>query len=106
LGGSNASGVVFAESIQWGAAPPSLSPGAQTAALFGASGKEGPFVLRLKFPAGFIVPPHRHSKDELVTILSGRFSVTAGEKVDRAAIKPATAGSLFHLPAPPWLWTS
>jgi len=91
--------VVPAESIQWGAAPPSLPPGAQAAALLGAPGKEGPFVLRLKFPAGFIVPPHRHSKDEMVTVLSGRFSITPGEKVDRADVKPATAGSFFHLPA-------
>jgi quercetin dioxygenase-like cupin family protein len=90
---------VSAESIQWGAAPPSLPPGAQAAALLGAPGKEGPFVLRLKFPAGFVVPPHRHSKDELVTVLSGRFSITSGEKIDRAAVKPVTAGSFFHLPA-------
>ena len=90
---------VSAESVRWGAAPPSLPPGAQAAALLGAPGKEGPFVLRLKFPAGFVVPPHRHSKDEMVTVLSGRFSITSGEKVDRAAIKPVTAGSFFHLPA-------
>jgi quercetin dioxygenase-like cupin family protein len=91
--------VVSAESVQWGAAPASLPPGAQAAALLGAPGKEGPFVLRLKFPAGFVVPPHRHSKDELVTVLSGRFSITSGEKVDRAAVKPLPAGSFFHLPA-------
>src|SRR5690606_30355346 len=55
--------VVSADAITWGKAPPSLPPGAQAAVLLGNPGKEGPFVLRLKFPANFVVPPHRHSKD-------------------------------------------
>jgi quercetin dioxygenase-like cupin family protein len=56
-------------------------------------------VLRLRFPAGFVVPPHRHSKDELVTVISGRFSVTTGETVDRAAIKPLPPASFVHIPS-------
>jgi quercetin dioxygenase-like cupin family protein len=91
--------VVAADAINWGPAPPSLPPGAQAAALLGSPGKEGPFVLRLKFPAGFIVPPHRHSKDEFVTVISGKVTITHGEKVDRASLKPLPAGSFFHLPA-------
>ncbi len=63
--------MVPADTIQWGPAPPSLPPGAQAAVLLGSPAKEGPFVLRLKFPAGFVVPPHRHSKDEFVTVISG-----------------------------------
>jgi len=91
--------VVRADAIQWGAAPPSLPPGAQAAVLMGNPAKEGPFVLRLRFPAGFIVPPHRHSKDELVTVISGAFAVTSGEKIDRAALQPLPAASFVHLPA-------
>jgi quercetin dioxygenase-like cupin family protein len=90
--------VVAGDAVKWGPAPPSLPPGAQASALFGSPGKEGPFVLRLKFPAGFIVPPHRHSKDEFVTVISGGFAIAAGEKLDPAA-KPLTAGSFVHLPA-------
>ena len=55
-------------------------------------------MLRLKFPAGFVVPPHRHSKDEFVTVLAGGFAVGAGEKLDRN-VKPLSAGSFVHLPA-------
>lgn len=91
--------VVPADAIKWGPAPASLPPGAQAAVLLGSPGKEGPFVLRLKFPAGFVVPPHRHSKDEFVTVISGGFGITAGEKVDRAAVKALPAGSFVHLPA-------
>ena len=91
--------VVRGDAVQWGPAPPSLPPGAQAAALLGSPAKEGPFVLRLKFPAGFVVPPHRHSKDELVTVISGAFGVASGEKLDRAAAKPLPAASFVHLPA-------
>jgi quercetin dioxygenase-like cupin family protein len=91
--------VVRADAVKWGAAPPSLPPGAQGAALLGSPAKEGPFVLRLKFPAGFVVPPHRHSKDELVTVLSGNFAISSGEKVDRASLTPLPPASFVHLPA-------
>lgn len=91
--------VVLADEIKWGPAPPSLPPGAQAAVLLGSPAKEGPFVLRLKFPAGFAVPPHHHSKDELVTVISGKFGIGTGEKLDRAAAKQLTPGSFVHLPA-------
>lgn len=97
---------VPADAIQWGAAPPSLPPGAQATTLLGSPGKEGPFVLRLKFPAGFVVPPHRHSKDELVTVISGKFAIASGDKIDRASMKALPAGSFIHLPAgmPHYAW--
>jgi quercetin dioxygenase-like cupin family protein len=91
--------VVPADAVRWGPAPPSLPPGAEAAILLGSPAEAGPFVLRLKFPAGFVVPPHRHSKDELVTVIAGRFAVAAGEKLDRAAAQPLPSGSFVHLPA-------
>ena len=99
--------VVAGDAVKWGPAPPSLPPGAQAAALLGSPAKEGPFVLRLKFPAGFTVPPHRHSKDEFVTVISGAFAVGAGEKLDRASLKPLPPASFVHLPAgmPHYAWT-
>jgi quercetin dioxygenase-like cupin family protein len=91
--------MVPGDAVKWGPAPPSLPPGAQAAVLLGNPAKEGAFVLRLKFPGGFTVPPHRHSKDELVTVISGRFAVAAGEKLDRTKAKSLPAGSFVHLPA-------
>ena len=90
--------VVPGDAIKWRPAPPSLPPGAQAAILLGSPAKEGPFVLRLKFPAGFVVPPHRHSKDEFVTVISGGFAIGSGEKLNRG-VKPLAAGSFVHLPA-------
>ena len=97
--------VVSGDAITWGPAPPSLPPGAQAAVLLGSPAKEGPFVLRLKFPAGFVVPPHRHSKDEFVTVISGRFAIASGEKLDRTA-SPLPPASFVHLPAgmPHYAW--
>ena len=39
-------------------------------------------------------------------MISGRFAVWAGEKLDRAAAKPLAAGSFVHLPAgmPHYAW--
>jgi quercetin dioxygenase-like cupin family protein len=98
-GSATAPTVVSGAEAHWGAAPPSLPPGAQAWVLHGSPAKEGPFVIRLRFPAGFVVPPHRHSKDELVTVISGNFSITPGDKVDRSATRALPPGSFFHLPA-------
>jgi quercetin dioxygenase-like cupin family protein len=98
--------VVSADAVKWGAAPASLPPGAQAAALLGSPGKPGPFVLRLKFPAGFVIPPHRHTKDEFVTVISGKVAISSGEKIDRASLKSLPPASFVHLPAgmPHYLW--
>lgn len=98
--------VVPSDAVTWGPAPPSLPPGAQAAVLLGHPSKEGPFVLRLKFPAGFTVPPHRHTKDEMITVIAGRFGVGAGEKLDRRAADILPVASFVHLPAgmPHFAW--
>jgi quercetin dioxygenase-like cupin family protein len=64
-------------------------------------------VLRLKFPAGFKVPPHRHSKDELVTVIAGRLGIGSGEQEDAASVQPLPAASFVHLPAgmPHYAWS-
>jgi quercetin dioxygenase-like cupin family protein len=99
--------VVPGDAVAWGPAPASLPPGAQGAVLLGSPAKEGPFVLRLKFPAGFVVPPHRHSQHEFVTVISGKVAFGAGETVDRETLKTLPAGSFVHLPAgmPHYVWT-
>ena len=98
--------VVAADAVAWGPAPPSLPSGAQAAVLLGNPAKEGPFVLRLKFPNGYVVPPHHHSKDELLTVIAGRFAVASGEKLDRAASPYLPPASFVHLPAgmPHYAW--
>jgi quercetin dioxygenase-like cupin family protein len=90
--------IVSPQEIKWGPAPPVLPPGAEAAVLFGDPSKEGLFALRLKLPEGYSVPPHTHPVDEVVTVISGTFSLGMGETADRSAVQPLPAGSFFALP--------
>lgn len=52
------------EEVQWNPAPPFLPAGAQFAVIKGDPGKEGSFTIRLKFPAGYEIPGHKHPSFE------------------------------------------
>ena len=86
------------QDIKWGPAPDMLPPGAEAALLSGDPDKEGVFVLRLKFPAGYRVAPHTHPVDEIVTVISGTFYKGMGETADPSKAQPLPAGSFFALP--------
>lgn len=62
--------------MKWSDAPPTLPKGAKLAVLYGDPGKDGPFVIRIKAPAGYRVPPHWHTirnpDRDLRHALSGR----------------------------------
>src|SRR5437588_229058 len=73
--------------IEWRQGPAALPPGAKMAALEGDPTKEGPFVVRFQFPAGYRVPPHTHPKTERVTVISGTLYLAAGETLDRTSAK-------------------
>jgi len=90
---------VSPQDIKWGPAPAMLPPGAEAAVLFGDPSKEGLFVLRLRFPAGYSVASHRHPVDEVVTVISGTFSVGVGETADPRKAQHLPAGS-FHVLRP------
>jgi hypothetical protein len=91
--------VVTPLELKWGPAPPVFEKGAQMAVLSGDPGKAGPFVVRLKAPAGFKVAPHWHPTDENVTVISGTFALGMGEKFDAAALKPLAPGGYGLMPA-------
>jgi quercetin dioxygenase-like cupin family protein len=84
--------------MKWGPAPPSLPAGAQAAVLSGDPSKAAPFVISLKFPAGFTVPPHWHPTDENVVVVSGSLMLGMGEKLDVASMKTVAAGGYANLP--------
>lgn len=90
--------MVKAADIQWGPGPAALPKGVQAAVLSGDPGKPGPFVLRLKAPAGFAIPRHWHPSYEQVTIIEGDFSVSMGE-ADSAHGADFGPGDYVNLPA-------
>ena len=89
---------VQAGAVKWAAAPPALPKGAQLAVLYGDPGKEGPFVIWLKFPAGYKVPPHSHPSDENVTVISGLIQLAMGDKIEPKQRDALAAGGYVHMP--------
>jgi quercetin dioxygenase-like cupin family protein len=78
LVGSTAQAQMNPAQMKWGPAPPGLPPGARLAVLSGDPNKQGMFTIRLRFPAGYRVMPHRHPTDELVTVIQGQTSIGMG----------------------------
>ena len=89
--------LVAPKEIVWGAAPPSLPPGAQGVTLYGDASKEGLFAMRFKLPKAYQIPPHTHPKPEVVTVISGSVRLGMGEKADPGQAKLLPAGSFFAL---------
>jgi quercetin dioxygenase-like cupin family protein len=85
--------------IKWGDAPPTLPKGAKLAVLFGDPGKPGPFVVRLKAPAGYKIPPHWHTQTENLTIISGALYLGMGDKAQAAQAHALKPGGYHYLPA-------
>ena len=90
--------VVSADEITFQPGPGTLPAGAQVAVLDGNPAEEGPFILRLKFPAGYVIPPHTHPKVEHVTVISGEFRIGAGEEVDPSVVNVLKPGGFVMIP--------
>ena len=96
--------VVSPDTLKWGEPP--ILPGAKLAVVQGDPGKEGPFVYRLKMPAGYKVPPHFHKAAENVTVLTGVFYLGLGEKFDQGSGQELPAGGVVSVPPkhPHYAW--
>jgi quercetin dioxygenase-like cupin family protein len=92
LVGSAAQAQMNPAELKWGPAPPGLPPGAKVAVLSGDPGKDGMFTIRIRFPAGYTVPPHHHPSDEMVTLIQGQFALGMGDKLDRSKMKKLVPG--------------
>ena len=85
--------------VKWKPASGALNKGAETAVLSGNPGMPGPFVMRIKMPAGYKIAPHWHPRNENVTVISGTLSLGMGVTFDVNAAKPLAAGGFALLPA-------
>jgi quercetin dioxygenase-like cupin family protein len=85
--------------VKWETAPPVIPSGAQIAVMAGDPGKDGPFTMRLKLPAGYKVAAHNHPTDEFVTVISGDFRVGLGDKLDMDKTQSLKAGGFAEMPA-------
>jgi quercetin dioxygenase-like cupin family protein len=64
----------------------------------GDPAKPGPFVIRVKLPAGTRMMPHRHPEDRIYTVLSGVFYIGLGEVFDENGLMAFAPGSVVVLP--------
>jgi hypothetical protein len=90
-------GFVNTKDIKWGPAPAAIPKGAQVAVLQGNPFQSGPFVMRLKVPAGYKIPPHWHSQDESLTVISGSLYFGKGDKAETSNAPTITAGAFHYL---------
>ena len=86
------------EQVQW-FTPSYYKDGRQRAQLLGDSSQGGVWVDRVKIPGGGRVLSHRHSHDELVTVIEGTWYLGEGERFDPAKLKGYPAGSFIVIPA-------
>jgi quercetin dioxygenase-like cupin family protein len=81
--------------VEWSPGPASIPEGAEAAVLYGDPAADEMFVLRLKLPAGYHIPPHTHPKPEIVTVITGTLHLGTGEEADRESAQALEAGSFF-----------
>jgi quercetin dioxygenase-like cupin family protein len=89
---AQSSGLHLADELEWKPAPPDFPHGAEVAVLFGDPQAVGPFVVRLRAPAGYQLPAHKHPDSETVTVISGVLRFGEGQRLDPRAEKFLHAG--------------
>ena len=90
--------MVRPDDVKWGPAPPVLPAGAQAALISGDPSKAVPYVIRVKLPDGYKIPPHWHPTDENVTVIQGTFMAAKGDKFSADASEALPAGSFVIMP--------
>lgn len=78
---------------------PGFPPGAKRAILHGNPASTGDYVMRLRFPDGYQVPVHWHSKAEHVTVVSGIFNIGMGGTADPNLLRTYNPGDFAYMPA-------
>ncbi len=85
------------EKLDWQSSPV-LEPELKVAVLEGDPSEPGVFTLRIRIPDGGYISPHWHPNVERVTVLSGRFLLGSGDKMDKENVKILDPGSYTSMP--------
>jgi quercetin dioxygenase-like cupin family protein len=88
-------GIVRADDLKWA---PFLGV-AQVAPVSGDRSQPGPFVLRVKIPAGITIPPHWHPVDENLTVMEGKLAVGMGDVFDANKLTVMERGDFVQMRA-------
>jgi quercetin dioxygenase-like cupin family protein len=88
---------ILPEDIDWEPFPAFPQP-ARLAVMVGHPSEPGPYVVRVKVPAGVKLMPHRHHEDRVYTVMSGVFYIGLGESFDEAKLQAYPVGAVVVLP--------
>src|SRR3954454_2242420 len=88
---------ILPEDIDWKPFP-AFPAGARLAIMVGHPAEPGPYVVRVKLPAGAKLMPHRHPEDRIYTVMSGVFYIGLGETFDEAQLTAYPPGAVIVLP--------
>jgi len=88
---------ILSENVAWQPFP-AFPPEARLSVLVGEPAKQGPYVVRVKVPAGVKLQPHTHPEDRVYTIISGVFYIGLGTSFDASKLKAYAPGSVIILP--------
>ena len=69
-------------------------PSARLAAVVGRPAEPGPYVIRVRVPAGVKLMPHRHPEDRVYTVVSGVFYIGLGDTFDAEKLEAYPPGSV------------
>jgi quercetin dioxygenase-like cupin family protein len=72
--------------LQW-TEPKAIPAGTRMIMVYGNPGEPGPYIFRVRFPAGYKLPPHRHTDRRQVTVLEGSYWSAAGETFEQDKLK-------------------
>jgi quercetin dioxygenase-like cupin family protein len=73
--------------------------GAMLAVVVGNPAEPGPYVVRVRVPAGTRLMPHTHPEDRIYTVISGVFYIGYGTIFDPDMLHAYGVGSVVVLPA-------
>jgi len=88
---------ILPEDIDWQPFP-AFPSSARLAVIVGQPSEPGPYVVRVKVPAGVKLMPHKHPEDRVYTVMSGVFYIGLGETFDADSMKAYPPGSVLVLP--------
>src|SRR5260370_36973827 len=96
---SMADHILTPDMLKFTPAPPVLPAGCEVAGLNGDMSKKGSeYIVRLRVPDGWKIPPHFHPAEEHVTVIQGAFWMGMGDKFYESALKEMPVGGFHAIP--------
>ncbi|HXB24050.1 MAG TPA: cupin domain-containing protein [Gemmatimonadaceae bacterium] len=88
---------ILPDNVEWQPFP-AFPPTARYAVLVGDPTQPGPYVIRVKVPAGVKLMPHWHPEDRVYTVISGVFYIGLGSAFDATKLAAYPPGAVIVLP--------